>query len=106
MKHRKTENRNMVFSEENAKGVKQPHNDPLVIMLVIEGFNTRHVLIDNGSSTNIIYLSAFKQLRVDPKKFRSFEFPLFSFNGDRVYLRGIVTNSHSWFTPYSSNQTT
>ena len=27
----------MVFSEEDARGVKQPHDDPLVIMLMIEG---------------------------------------------------------------------
>ena len=81
----------MVFFEENAKGLKQPYNDPLMIMLVIEGFNTRRVLIDNGSSTDIIYLLAFQQLRVDPKKLRLFESPLVSFSGDRVYSRGIVT---------------
>ena len=28
----------MFLSEENVKGVKQPHDDPLVIMLTIEGF--------------------------------------------------------------------
>ena len=26
----------MSFNEEDAKGVKQPHNDPLVIMLTID----------------------------------------------------------------------
>ena len=35
----------MCFSEEDARGVKQLHDDPLVIMLVIEGFNTRRILI-------------------------------------------------------------
>ena len=55
----------MCFSEEDAKGVKQPHDDPLVIMILIEGFNTRRVLVDNGSSADIIYLSAFQQLKLD-----------------------------------------
>ena len=55
----------MVFSEEDAQGVKQPHDDPLVIMLMIKGFNTRRILIDNGSSADIIYLSTFQQLKVD-----------------------------------------
>jgi len=64
---------------------------PLVIMLIIEGFNTRRVLVDNESSADIIYLSAFQQLKVDPKKLRPFESPLVSFSGDKVYLRGIVT---------------
>ena len=63
MKQRRTD-REMFFSEEDAKGVKQPHDDPLVIMLTIEGFNTRRIFMDNGSSTNIIYLSAFQQLKI------------------------------------------
>jgi len=49
----------MYFSKEDAREVKQPHDDPLIIMLTIEGFNTRRILIDNGSFADIIYLSAF-----------------------------------------------
>ena len=52
-------NQDMCFSEEDARGVKLPHDDPLVIMIMIEGFNTRKVLVDNKSSADIIYLSAF-----------------------------------------------
>ena len=71
--------------------MKKPHNDPLVIMLNIEGFSTKRILVDNGSSVDIIYLPTFQQLRLDPKRLRLFESPLVSFNGDRVYPRGIVT---------------
>ena len=60
-------------------------------MLMIEGFNTRRVLVDNGSSVDIIYLSTFQQLKVVPKRLRPFESPLVSFSGDKVYPRGIVT---------------
>ena len=58
LKHRRT-SQDICFSEEDTRGVKQPHDDPLVIMILIEGFNTRRVLVDNGSSADIIYLSAF-----------------------------------------------
>ena len=81
----------MAFLEDNARGVKQPHNDPLVIMLMIEGFNTRWVLVDNGSSADIIYLFAFQQLRVDLKKLHPFKSPLAIFSGDKVYLKGVMT---------------
>ena len=57
-KQRRTD-QDMSFNEADARGVKQPHNDPLVIMLNIEGFNTKRILVDNGSSTNIIYLPTF-----------------------------------------------
>ena len=83
--------RDFLFSEEDAKGVKQPHDDHLAIMLIIEGFYTRRILVDNGSSTDIIYLSTFQQLKLDPGRLRPFESPLISFNGDRVYPKGIVT---------------
>ena len=79
------------FNEANARGVKQPHNDPLVIMLNIEGFNTKRILVDNRSSVDIIYLPAFQQLKLDPKRLCPFESPFVSFSGDRVYPRGIVT---------------
>ena len=60
-------------------------------MLMIEGFNTKRILVDNGSSADIIYLSAFQQLKLDPGRLRPFESPLVSFSGDRVYPKGIVT---------------
>ena len=41
-------------------------------MLNIEGFNTKRILVDNGSSVDIIYLPAFQQLRLDPKRLRPF----------------------------------
>ena len=59
LKQRRTD-RDILLSIEDARGVKQLHDDPLVIMLMIEGFNTRRILIDNSSSTVIIYLSAFQ----------------------------------------------
>ena len=80
----------MSFLEEDARWVKQPHDDSLVIMLMIEGFNTKRVLVDNGSSIDIIYLSTFQQLKVDPKRLFPFESPLISFSGDKVYPWGIV----------------
>ena len=79
------------FNEADAKGVKQPHNDPLVIMLNIEGFNTKRIIVDNGSSADIIYLPAFQQLKLDPKRLHPFESPFVSFSEDRVYPKGIVT---------------
>ena len=90
LKQRRTD-LDITFSEEDARRVKQPHDDPLVIMLMIEGFNTKRVLVDNRSLVDIIYLSAFQQLKVDPKRLRPFESPLVNFNGDKVYPRGIVT---------------
>ena len=81
----------MSFNEEDARGVKQPYNDPLVITLTIEGINTKRILVNNDSSIDIIYLPTFQQLKLDPGKLRLFDSPLINFSGDRVYPKGIVT---------------
>ena len=60
-------------------------------MLTIEGFNTKRILMDNGSFTDIIYLPTFQQLKLDLGRLRPFDSPLVSFNGDRVYPKGIMT---------------
>ena len=71
--------------------MKQPHDNPLVILLKIENFNVHCVLIDNGSSADIIYLSTFQQMKIDKEKLWPFNSPLVSFSGDKVYPKGIVT---------------
>ena len=53
----------------------------------------RRVLVDNGSSVDIMYMMAYQQWRLDPKRLRYFNSPLVSFNGDKIYPRGIVTLS-------------
>ena len=51
---------NIIFSKKDARGIRQPHDDPLVIMLRMEEFNMHRVLINNGSLANIIYLPTFQ----------------------------------------------
>ena len=60
-------------------------------MLNIKGFNTRRMLVDNGSSIDIMYMTANHQLRLDPKCLQPFKSPLVSFSGDRIYPKGIIS---------------
>ena len=59
-KYRQPKSDHITFSKRDASGIKKPHDDPLVIMLEIEGFNTRIVLVDNGSSADIMYMTAYQ----------------------------------------------
>ena len=79
------------FSEKDARGTHQPHDDALVIMINIAGFTTRRVMVDNGSSADILYLPAYQQIRLDKDKLRPMDAPLVGFTGDKVCPVGIVT---------------
>uniref|UniRef100_A0A2N9HJT9 Uncharacterized protein n=1 Tax=Fagus sylvatica TaxID=28930 RepID=A0A2N9HJT9_FAGSY len=77
--------------KEDARKVFHPHDDALVVTLEIAGYSTRRVLIDNGSSADIIYLTAFQQMRIDKDQLRPIETPLVGFAGTSVYPLGIIT---------------
>uniref|UniRef100_A0A2N9G201 Integrase catalytic domain-containing protein n=1 Tax=Fagus sylvatica TaxID=28930 RepID=A0A2N9G201_FAGSY len=54
-------------------------------------FTTRRVMVDNGSSADILYLPAYQQMRLDKDKLRPMDAPLVGFTGDKVCPVGIVT---------------
>ena len=47
------------FSEEDARRLHHPHDDALVVSIRIEDYNMHRVLVDNGSSADILYYLAF-----------------------------------------------
>ena len=47
------------FSEEDAKRLHHSHGDALVVGIWIEDYNMHRVLVDNGSSADILYYLAF-----------------------------------------------
>jgi hypothetical protein len=81
----------ITFSEDDARGIHQPHDDALVFTMTIAGFITRRVLIDNGSSAEIIYLPAYQQMKIDKERLRPIDIPLVGFTGDKVKLSGVVS---------------
>ncbi|XP_065634728.1 uncharacterized protein LOC136069769 [Quercus suber] len=59
-----TDEQAITFTDEDAKRVHHPHDDAIVITLLIADYKTRRVLIDNGSSADILYYPAFQQMRL------------------------------------------
>ena len=81
----------ITISEDDARRIHQPHDDALVVTMTIVGFITRWVLIDNGSSANVIYLSAYQQMKIDKERLRPIDIPLVGFTGDKVKPSGVVS---------------
>jgi hypothetical protein len=81
----------ITFNEDDARGIHQPHDDALVVTMNIVGFITKQVLIDNGSSADIIYLPAYQQMKIDKERLRQMDIPLVGFTGDKIKPLGIVS---------------
>ena len=79
------------FSEEDARGTHQPHDDALVVTINIAGFTTRRVMIDNKSSADILYLLAYQQMKLNKDKLRPMDASLVGFTKDKVCPVGIIT---------------
>ena len=59
-------------------------------MLKIEEFNIHLLLVDNGSSANIIYLPTYQQMKLGKERLRPFTSPLVSFTGDRTIPKDMI----------------
>ncbi len=85
------ENLPITFTEEDARKVFHPHDDALVVTLEIAGYSIRRVLIGNGSSTDIIYLTAFQQMKIGKDQLQPIKTPLVGFAGTSVYPLGVIS---------------
>ena len=58
------------FTDEEAERIHHPHDDAIVITLLIVDYTTRRVLVDNGSSADILYYPTFQQMRLGRDQLR------------------------------------
>ncbi|GAV76912.1 hypothetical protein CFOL_v3_20385, partial [Cephalotus follicularis] len=83
----------ITFSEADYEGVRLPHNDPVVVTLLVELFTMKRILIDSGSSTDILYKHAFDQLRIPADQLKAVKTPLVGFAGEMIHPLGSINLS-------------
>ena len=71
------------------EGCKHPHDDPLVIRVVVANKTIHRVLVDNGSSIDIIFALAFKKMGIGWEKLESVNAHLRGFF-ERVLPLGLI----------------
>ena len=74
----------ITFSDSDMKICQHPHDDPLVIKVIVANKTIHRVLVDNGSSTDIIFASAFNQMGIGREKLEPVNAYLCGFSGERV----------------------
>ena len=70
--------------DEDKVGTIQPHDDALVVMLRIWGFDVKRVLVDQGSAVKIMYLDLYKRLNLKSEDLTAYASLLISFEGKTV----------------------
>jgi hypothetical protein len=90
LKTAKREKLTITFSDEDYEEVYLPHSDALVVTLVIANHKIHRVLVDNGSSADILYKSAFDLMKISKDKVSAFHFPLVGFAGEQVMPLGSI----------------
>ncbi|XP_065623715.1 uncharacterized protein LOC136065022 [Quercus suber] len=78
------------FVEEDKVGTIQPHDDALVVMLRIGGYDVKRVMVDQGSGTKIMYPDMYKGLNLRPEDLTAYSSPLVSFDEKVVIPRGQI----------------
>ncbi|XP_024011355.1 uncharacterized protein LOC112086613 [Eutrema salsugineum] len=80
----------LIFTEADTIGLHKPHNDALVVELLLDDVEVSRILIDTGSSVNIIFKDALDQLDIPLDKIEPFIEPLTGFDGERCMTVGTV----------------
>ena len=83
---RVTNEQAIMFTDKDAEMVHHPHDDSIVITLLIVDYTTRRVLMDNGSSADILYYFAFQQMSLGRDQLRLVNSPLVGFGGIKCSL--------------------
>ncbi|XP_026410811.1 uncharacterized protein LOC113306040 [Papaver somniferum] len=79
--HEKWMNAPMTFDAEDIEEDMEDHNDPLVLTLPVAGCNVKKILIDGGSSVNVLFYDMFKRMELNDGQLMSSYYTIYGFNG-------------------------
>ena len=80
----------ITFLDSDMEGCQHPHDNPLVIRVVVANKIVHRVLVDNGSSADIVFASTFDKMGIRREKLEPVNAHLRGFSRERVLpLRSI-----------------
>ncbi|KAF2531150.1 hypothetical protein F2Q70_00029709 [Brassica cretica] len=81
----------IIFTAKEQEKVLTPYHDALVISLTVANCLVKRILVDNGSSGNIIFQAAYKDLGLEESALTRRITPVIGFNGEVKQTAGEVT---------------
>ncbi|WZZ58396.1 hypothetical protein YC2023_058503 [Brassica napus] len=80
----------ITFSPDDAEGVHAPHNDHLLVVLGIGEYDVTKILIDTGSSVDLIFRGTLQKMGVDLDDIKASSMTLTRFNGSSETILGTI----------------
>ena len=80
----------ITFSDLDLEGCQHPHDDPFVVRAIVANTIVHRVLIDNGSSADIIFMSAFDKMGIGRENLEPVNTHLRGFSGEKVLPLGSI----------------
>ena len=80
----------ITFSNSDLEGCQHPHDDSLVVRAIVANTTVHRVLVDNGSSADIIFASAFDKMGIGREKLDPVSTHLRGFSGEKVLPLGSI----------------
>ena len=87
----KRKNDDIIFRESDTNLVHHPHCDALVITAMMANNNVHRILVDNGSSVDILYYQAFQKIGLKASDLKPSPNPVHSFTGDSITPMGVIS---------------
>ncbi|KAK3012405.1 hypothetical protein RJ639_012054 [Escallonia herrerae] len=78
------------FNDSDLEGVICPHDDAFGITLQVDAYSVKRILVDTGSSANIIFEEAFSQMGISKERVKPISSPLYGFTGASAPVEGII----------------
>ncbi|XP_043716263.1 uncharacterized protein LOC122664490 [Telopea speciosissima] len=88
-KKRKTEHQT-TFSDKDLANSQLPHDDALMVKMIVANCLVARILVDNGSLVNILYVDLFLKMQLTPEMLKMIDSPLYGFNGAPVQVEGSI----------------
>ncbi|KAK3022983.1 hypothetical protein RJ639_046687 [Escallonia herrerae] len=93
-KSRKAYAREVCITSQNPskkqKTAHTPLDDPLVITIKAGNFEVKSVLVDNGSSVEILFYEVFRKMNISTDRLQKMDSPLYGFSNHPVAVKGII----------------
>ncbi|XP_068486929.1 uncharacterized protein [Phaseolus vulgaris] len=80
----------LVFTRADLRDVVPHDNDPVVISVVTAGRKVHRLLVDQGSSADVMFWSTFNKLQLSPDLLRPYTECLYGFADNPVEVRGYL----------------